>query len=373
VRILLVTRGFPPRVGGVERVCAELAAGLAAAGDEVTVVTFAGRARPAAVPAPLAGPPPYRVLRLPSLGDTFELSPGLVRRLRRLDFDACHVHNLHSTVAAAVWRAGATPYVLTPHYHGKGHSPAARLLQPLYRRLAARIVRDAARVTAVSPTEAAMIDRDFGVRPLVIANGVASGLLAGAPRRPDPGGRGRLLVVSRLVAYKRVDAALAALARLPARYRLDVVGDGPDRGRLERLAATLRVTDRVHFHGGQVPDEGVRQLLQDADVYLNLSEAEAFSLVVLEALAVQTPVVVSRASALAAWATRFPGAVLAAEAARSPRDATARPGVPAGPDTEAVAAAVTRLDGQRVRVDLRDYQWPSIVDRYRRVYAEVVR
>ena len=354
MRVLLVTRGFPPRVGGVERVCAELAAGLAAAGDEVTVLTFGGRGRRAAV-ADADRRTPYQVVRLPSLGDTFELSPWLVRWLRRLPFDACHVHNLHSTVAAATWRAGVRPYVLTTHYHGSGHTPAARLLHPLYRPLAARIVRDAARVTAVSAGEAALVAADFGVRPLVIGNGVAGALLAGLPR-PDADGCRRLLVVSRLVAYKRVDAAIAALDRLPARYELEVVGVGPERGRLEHLASTLGVAGRVRFLGGGLPDERIHQLLRRADVYLNLSEAEAFSLVVLEALAVGTPVVVGGAPGLLAWQARFPGAVLAA----------------AAPGPAAVAEAVARLEGLRVRVDLGAYEWASIVARYRQVYAEVV-
>jgi glycosyltransferase involved in cell wall biosynthesis len=355
VRILLVTRGFPPRVGGVERVCAELAAGLAAAGDEVTVLTFGGRGRRTAAVADPDRRAPYQVVRVPSMGDTFELSPQLVHWLRRLPFDALHVHNLHSTVAAATWRAGVRPYVLTTHYHGGGHTPAARLLHSVYGPLAARIVRDAARVTAVSPGEAALVAADFGVRPLVIGNGVSGALLAGLPR-PDADGCRRLLVVSRLVAYKRVDAAIAALDRLPARFVLDVVGDGPERGRLEHLASTLGVAGRVRFLGGGLPDERIHQLLRRADVYLNLSEAEAFSLVVLEALAAGTPVVVSGAPRLLAWQVRYPGAVLAAGT----------------PDPAAVAEAVSRLAGRRVQVDLGAYEWASIVARYRQVYAEVV-
>jgi glycosyltransferase involved in cell wall biosynthesis len=352
MRVLLVTRGFPPRVGGVERVCAELAAGLADAGDDVTVLTFAGR-RPGPAGGAEPGRAPYRVLRLPSLGDTFEFSPGLVRELRRQPFDVCHVHNLHATVAAAVWRAGATPYVLTTHYHGRGHTAAARLLHPLYRRLAARIVHDAAQLTAVSATEADLVERDFGVRPVVIPNGVASERFAALPRRPDPDGHGRLVVVSRLVGYKRVDAALAALAGLPERWVLDVVGDGPDRARLTALAATLGVAGRVRFHGGATTDQQVRQLVRDADVLLNLSEAEAFSLVVLEALAAGTPVVVSGASTLRQWAARFPGAVVAAD----------------GP--EAAAEAVATLDGRRAQVDLDEYEWPGVVASYRDLYAQV--
>ena len=54
MRLLLVTQGFPPRVGGVETLCRQLAEGFAGRGDEVTVLAYGarsvsrrfGRARP---------------------------------------------------------------------------------------------------------------------------------------------------------------------------------------------------------------------------------------------------------------------------------------------------------------------------------------
>jgi glycosyltransferase involved in cell wall biosynthesis len=132
---------------------------------------------------------------------------------------------------------------------------------------------------------------------------------------------------------------------------MDIVGDGPDRSRLERLAAGLGVAGRVRFQGGGLDDRRVGELVRDADVLLNLSEAEAFSLVVLEALAAGTPVVVNGGSGLRAWAERYPGAVLAAGG------------------TDEVAGAVAALEGTRPDVDLREHAWPGVVARYREVLA----
>jgi glycosyltransferase involved in cell wall biosynthesis len=124
MRLLLVTRGFPPRVGGVETLCRQLADGFARRGADVLVVTYGG----AAAFSVEVGP--YRVMRLPSRGGQFEWSTRIVPMLRRLPPDVCHVHNLHSTVAASVWAARRHPYVLTTHYHGRGHTVAARLIHP---------------------------------------------------------------------------------------------------------------------------------------------------------------------------------------------------------------------------------------------------
>jgi glycosyltransferase involved in cell wall biosynthesis len=249
-----------------------------------------------------------------------------------------------------VWVSGRRPYVLTPHYHGGGHTRLAALLHRPYRPLARRVVAAAAAVTAVSVSEAALLRRDFGIDPEVIPNGVDPAAVAHSDRTPRPP---TIAVVSRLVGYKRVDATVRALAELPE-YRLRIVGDGPERDPLLRLAGRLGVRDRVKLHN-RLSDADVLDVVRDASVHVNLSRAEAFSYTVLESLAAGTPVVSGRDGALAEWAARFPGGVV-----------TADPDRPAD-----VAAAVRRLAGTRVRVDLGDYALPAILDRYQAVYDRV--
>lgn len=345
MRLLLVTRGFPPRSGGVETLCRQLAEGFAGRGDDVTVVTYGGRlARPT-----FQHDLPYRVLRLPSRGGAFEWSGGLVPLLRRLDADVWHVHNLHSSVAAAVWASARRPYVLTAHYHGTGHSAVARLAHRPYRPLARRVVAGAAAVTAVSASEADRVRRDFGIRPEVIPNGIPLRPPVLSERAPT------VLVVSRLEPYKRVNGAIRALARLEPPFRLRIVGDGPQKAGLERLAAELGVRDRVTFTAPGLSEVELHAVYGEAAVLLNLSAAEAFSYTVLEALAAGTPVVTSGDSALAEWSERFPDGVRTAD--------------PDAPGT--VAAAIQALAGRRVRADLGRYDLTTILDAYQRLYERV--
>lgn len=93
------------------------------------------------------------------------------------------------------------------------------------------------------------------------------------------------LVLSRLTAYKRIDLAIEACTRL--RRRLVVIGDGPDRRRLESLAGPM-----VTFMGRQ-PDEVVEQYVAKCQALLFPGE-EDFGMVPLEVNAGGRPVIAYR-------------------------------------------------------------------------------
>lgn len=108
-----------------------------------------------------------------------------------------------------------------------------------------------------------------------------------APQEEIPGVEpGFLLVVSRLLPYKNVDAVITATERLPGR-RLVVVGTGPDRARLKALAG-----DRVLFLE-RVSDAQLRWLYANAAVLVAASY-EDYGLTPLEAAALGTPAAVLR-------------------------------------------------------------------------------
>lgn len=91
------------------------------------------------------------------------------------------------------------------------------------------------------------------------------------------------LTVSRLVPYKRIDLIIKAFAALPER-QLVVIGDGPERARLQALAPP-----NVTLLGHQ-PEAAVLQHMQQARAFLFAAE-EDFGIVALEAQACGTPVI----------------------------------------------------------------------------------
>jgi len=95
------------------------------------------------------------------------------------------------------------------------------------------------------------------------------------------------VAVSRLAPYKRLDLAVAAAARLGR--RLIIVGDGPERGRLEAVARAEGGARLVEF-AGRVPEAEKFTLLGGARALLFPGE-EDFGIVGVEALATGVPVV----------------------------------------------------------------------------------
>lgn len=116
------------------------------------------------------------------------------------------------------------------------------------------------------------------------------------------GGGFRLLSVGRLVSRKGFADAIEALALLRERGRdvsLAIVGDGPERGRLEDLAKTRGVADHVTFTG-KVPDDDLPALYALCDAFVMAprsvgADVEGFGIVYLEANLMAKPVIASRA------------------------------------------------------------------------------
>jgi len=99
----------------------------------------------------------------------------------------------------------------------------------------------------------------------------------------------KAVTVGRLVPWKRVDGLLELLKDVPD-LGLVVVGEGPERPRLERLARDLEVSDRVYF-AGQRSRKDALGLMAACDLFVLNSTYEGFPHVILEAMALGLPVI----------------------------------------------------------------------------------
>ena len=107
---------------------------------------------------------------------------------------------------------------------------------------------------------------------------------------PFGGDARRLLYVGRLVPVKCADLVVRSLARLPKDVHLTVVGDGPERGGLERLAGELGVKERIRF-AGWVAQKETGRFYAEAGAFVFPSVRESTGAVILEAMSYGLPVI----------------------------------------------------------------------------------
>ena len=104
----------------------------------------------------------------------------------------------------------------------------------------------------------------------------------------------KAIAVGRLVPVKRFDVLIQAWKNIP--NHISIVGDGPERLKLETLVANLRLQDRVSFLGER---SDVQDLITDHQLLVATSEREGFGYVFLEALQANL-VVISTTTGIAA-------------------------------------------------------------------------
>ncbi|RSN69848.1 glycosyltransferase [Actinomadura sp. WAC 06369] len=306
--------------GGQNVFVAELAAELGRQGHYVTVYTRRDapapprrvRLAPGVTVEHVPAGPPERIPKDDLLPWMSDFGRYLRDRWSSEPPDVAHAHFWMSGLAALQAADAAAerhvPVVQTyhalgtvkrRHQGGKDTSPAGRI------RLERAIGRGADAVIATCSDEVEELTAMGvpGERVSVVPCGVDLELFGpgdpagGPPGGARPGGRHRLVVLSRLVERKGVDTAIRALAYLPD-AELAVAG-GPPHGdldadpeirRLRGVAAEAGTADRVDFVG-RVARADVAPLLRSASLVVTLPWYEPFGMVPLEAMACGVPIV----------------------------------------------------------------------------------
>lgn len=298
VKVALLSDCYLPRLGGIEVQTHDLARHLLAAGHEVEVFTAtrgaAGEMHGAVTV--VDGVPVHRLAaRLPwELPVNPWAPPELRRRLGDGGFDVAHVQT--GVVSPFAWDSTRVtvglglPTAMTWHCMLAGVAPVFDLAR-FVRRWASRGVA----MSAVSDVAAQPLRRLVGPKRSVgvLPNGIDVARWATTPAQRAPGPL-RLVTAMRLAARKR-PAALVELVAEAERHAgagsvsLTVLGDGPDRRKVESLVRR-RGLDWVSLPGRVSRDE-LRERYAASDVYLSPARLESFGIAALEARTVGLPVI----------------------------------------------------------------------------------
>ena len=359
LRIALVTDWWLPRVGGIESQVADLAAMLVARSHTVRVLTTTEQ--PVVPPGIEVDP-----IRVPMFGDI--AAPDLRRiaelaeRLANARPDVIHAHGMFSSLAIGSLIAARrldVPSVSTIH----------SLLQPWPVFVAATVIfrlfsNRASLITAVSAAAANDVRRASGREVVQIPNGVH----LGEWRTPHGSSDGvHIVAITRLVRKKSpVDLVYGlheALRRAPRRrVRMTIAGDGPERSRVEREAARLKISGHLELRGACTRAE-VRELLATASMLVQPGRYEAFGLALLEARAAGVPVVAMASGGVPELVEDRRHGLLA-DTAQAFRTAVAE--LATNDDLRARCAAAAPQGLER-------FDWPRVIADHEAVYARAAK
>jgi N-acetyl-alpha-D-glucosaminyl L-malate synthase BshA len=304
-------------VGGSGVVATGLAHALADRGHRVHVISseppFRWRSGVAGLSFERVEVPPYPLFREPQYLLALTNTIARVAEEHRLDILHAHYAVPHATAAyladqmlmtsVASGRTVVSPRTVTT-LHGTDITLVGS--DPSYRRVVAFSIEQSHGVTAVSHSLKADTIAALGIQHdiRVIPNFLDCGEYR---RRFDPALREQLcptnhcdalvVHVSNFRPVKRVDVALEVFRRIRRRVRARfvLIGDGPVREDIERLAAEYEMTSDVRFVGER---QDLVAWLSVADLFLLPSAQESFGLAALEAMACEVPVVASNVGGL---------------------------------------------------------------------------
>jgi glycosyltransferase involved in cell wall biosynthesis len=296
VRVLTFLHSFAP--GGVERVAARLHAAWSARGMDPRIVLADARLAP---PRPLRNV--QQVAAVPHRGALrrfVALARGLPALVRAQRPDILFCAGNTYTALAVVTRLALGP--ACPPIVAKisnclvrpDMAPPVRTLYRLWLRIQGRYIDH---FVGMAPAMRGEIGRLIGIsqsRISVIADPALCTVdLARLAAARDTAVRDRpgrhYLSIGRLAAQKNFPLLLEAFARIAGKHdTLTILGEGAERATLERLAASLKITNAVRLPGHTDP---LDRWLAEADMFVLSSDYEGVPAVVIEALAAGLPIV----------------------------------------------------------------------------------
>ncbi|WP_159447085.1 glycosyltransferase [Paucidesulfovibrio gracilis] len=219
-------------------------------------------------------------------------APNLRRIVRRTRPDVLHLHLPNPMVFSQRMLPDDVPLVV--HWHADVRGAQGLILglgYPVYALFEKAVLRRAAKIIATSPPYLAFSPtlRPFRSKCHVVPLGMDPQRIQ--TDRPNGSPGSTILAVGRLARYKGFEHLIRAARSLP-QAKVEIIGNGPCRPRLEREIQRNKLENRVRLCG-YLPDAKLLNRMAQADIFClpSIHRSEAFGVVLLEAMFLQKPLV----------------------------------------------------------------------------------
>lgn len=347
---IAITNLPPDKAGGAQIQAVRMATELALSHD-VTLFSRQGpRSRNVSydgVRMALRKPFPIPGVRL--WVDSNRAAREICRASPRIDAIVCY-QTLAAGLAGAMAHQHGIPLLV--YIHGRHEYRVDRWNQ--FRLFAPRVYAAADRILVHAPVIGEELLRAFAARRYARLRGHIESRLRvlpnGVEQRDARQGTGKyLLFVGRLIPIKALDVLIAALRTLPPIDTV-IIGDGPERERLQHLSGDLPIRWL-----SQVPHADVIRAMSDAMCLVLPSRTEVFPNVIMEAMSLGVPVIASRVGGVPALVKSGENGILI-----SPADPVE---LARAIETMAIDEPMRRAMGNRAHEKAVQFAWPTVADR----------
>ena len=304
MRVLQIGKFYHPVKGGIETVVQEIAEGLQESGVEVNVLCFSEDATFSQ--EKIAG---VEVTRVPHFGKLFSqpIAPTFPYWLKRLSqqTDLIHFHVPNPLAeASATLLDDRIPMVVTYH----ADVVKQKILIPFYKPFLKSFLNKTSAI--VTPTKKHILNSDFisdreSICKIIPFGIDESRLLSHTPEHSKRSAQiktqyGRfILFVGRLVAYKGLSYLIDAMTHVSHSLpdlNLVIIGNGPLNESLKHQASTLKLPNQITFLEAIKTQEELNSFYDASECFVlpSTSRAEAFGMVLLEAMAFGKPLITTR-------------------------------------------------------------------------------
>ena len=316
IKVLIACDTFAPDINGAARFAERLAGGLVRNGNEVHIIAPSNEdwhgtriethdeAQMVVHRLKSHRLRNHKTLRWPT---PFGMTRTIRNIVKDVNPDALHIQS-HLMVGRFALRAAKgfkVRKIATNHIMPENllrYSLLPKFLHPLAMKIiwadAGRILKHMDALTTPTRRAADLLERAAKLEGvLAISCGIDASRFAN--NTPTQNEKPVALFLGRLDDEKRLNILLDAIARLDSHpdLRLQLVGDGGERERLTKQAATLGISDRVEFLG-HITDQELPGVYENCTVFVMPSIAELQSIATMEAMASGRPVVAANAMAL---------------------------------------------------------------------------
>lgn len=354
--------------GGISKVIKETCKDLSRKGHEVKVLQ----------PNPYNLPPNesyegFNIIRVkPVVKEIYGFNINAYRTIKNLlrDFpaDLIHIHGYQTLFSLLVSKAVKSydkdiPLIFSPHTDIYRTSLAGKYLWPIYNYFGKSNFQDCDYIISPSHFEAQHIIHNYQVAEddiSIVPHGVN---IIDQKRTVKNHKTCNLLYSGHLVERKGVDHIINSLNTLVNELgfhdvKLTIIGDGPEKSKLIKQCSDLGLNDHVTWKSfltyGELMDE-----IRKSDIFLLLSNSEAYGIVVAEVLALGTPCVVTKTTALTEFINE-PGCF----------------GVDYPPDPEDVARLIRDIHQKQVKVgpfSEKIRTWDQVAVDYENLYMNIIK